>query len=92
LRGRHLANLLVKAPLERGLEPWYAVTTLGSPGQALAHYRSRMRIDEGFRAGGEAAASAAERMAGLEAGPLGSRDRSRLEFGTDNSFQRAPLE
>jgi hypothetical protein len=52
LRGGIQANLLVKEPLERGLEPRYAVTTLGSPRQALAYYCSRMRIDEGFRAGG----------------------------------------
>jgi len=30
-------------------EPWYVVTTLESAEQALAYYRRRMRIDEGFR-------------------------------------------
>jgi hypothetical protein len=53
-RGGIRVNLLVawkrarKKP-PQGLEPWYVVTSLESPQQALAYYRRRMRIEEGFR-------------------------------------------
>jgi hypothetical protein len=54
-RGGIRVNLLVawKWPTHRGTpqapQPWYMVTSLESPQQALASYRRRMRIEEGFR-------------------------------------------
>jgi hypothetical protein len=59
---------------QKGLEPWYVVTTLKSPRQTLAYYRRRMRIEEGFkdwkqRLGlRQAAMSDVERMARLLVG------------------------
>jgi hypothetical protein len=49
-RGGLRVNLVVawKRPRDqpqKGLEPWYIVTTLGSASQALAYYRRRMRIE-----------------------------------------------
>jgi hypothetical protein len=78
-RGGIRVNLLVawkrpKNQQKEGLEPWYVVTTLESPQQALAYYRRRMRIEEGFkdwkqRLGlGQAAVSTVERMARLVTG------------------------
>jgi hypothetical protein len=72
-------NLLIawkwpKEPLKKGLEPWYVVTILESPQQALACYRRRMRIAEGFRDWkqrlglGQAAVSSVERVACLVTG------------------------
>ncbi len=69
-------NLLVRWPKGRkqAREPWYVVTSLESPQQALAYYRRRMRIEEGFRDGKQrlglrqAAVSTVERMARLVAG------------------------
>jgi len=78
-RGGIRVNLLVawkraKNQPQKGLEPWYVVTTLESPQQALAYYRRRMRIEEGFRDWKQrlglrqAAVSTVERMARLVAG------------------------
>lgn len=97
-------NLLVRwqKPKRRqkpAREPWYVVTTLERPEQALAYYRRRMRIDEGFkdwkqRLGlRQAAVSCAERMARLVAGlVLATLVLALLGlFGLPAGFRRAVL-
>lgn len=103
-RGGICVNLLVtwkgpKNQQKKGLEPWYVVTTLDSFQQALAYYRRRMRIDEGFkdwkqRLGlRQAAVSTVERMARLVAGlVLATLVLALLGlFGLPVGFQRAVL-
>jgi hypothetical protein len=78
-RGGIRVNLLVtwkrpKNQPQKGLEPWYVVTSLDDPQQALAYYRRRMRVEEGFRDWKQrlglkqAAVSTVERMARLMVG------------------------
>jgi hypothetical protein len=103
-RGGIGVNLLVawkraKNQPQKGLEPWYVVTTLESPQQALAYYRRRMRIEEGFRDWKQrlglrqAAVSAVERMARLVAGlVLATLVLALLGlFGLPAGFRRAVL-
>lgn len=95
-RGGIRVNLLATW---KGAEPWYVVTTLESPQQALAYYRRRMRIDEGFkdwkqRLGlRQAALSSVERMARLVAGlVLATLVLALLGlFGLPAGFRRAVL-
>lgn len=97
-RGGIKVNLLVswKSSAE---EPWYVVTTLESASQALAYYRRRMRIDEGFRDWKQrlglrqAAVSTVERMARLLVGlVLATLVLALLGlFGLPAGFRRAVL-
>jgi hypothetical protein len=103
-RGGIGVNLLVawkraKNQPQKGLEPWYVVTTLESAEQALAYYRRRMRIEEGFRDWKQrlglrqAAVSRVERMARLMAGlVLATLVLALLGlFGLPQGFRRAVL-
>jgi len=103
-RGGIRVNVLVawkraKNQPQKGLEPWYVVTTLESPQQALAYYRRRMRIEEGFRDWKQrlglrqAAVSTVERMARLVAGlVLATLVLAVLGlFGLPEGFRRAVL-
>jgi hypothetical protein len=104
-RGGIRVNLLVawKRPTHRGTpqapQPWYVVTSLESPQQALAYYRRRMRIEEGFRDWKQrlglrqAAVSTVERMARLLVGlVLATLVLALLGlFGLPAGFRRAVL-
>jgi hypothetical protein len=104
-RGGIRVNLLVawKRPTHRGTpqapQPWYVVTSLESPQQALASYRRRMRIEEGFRDWKQrlglrqAAVSTVERMARLLVGlVLATLVLALLGvFGLPAGFHRAVL-
>jgi hypothetical protein len=104
-RGGIRVNLLVawKRPTHRGTpqapQPWYVVTSLESPQQALASYRRRMRIEEGFRDWKQrlglrqAAVSTVERMARLLVGlVLATLVLALLGlFGLPAGFRRAVL-
>jgi|YNPNPStandDraft_1061719.scaffolds.fasta_scaffold64147_1 hypothetical protein len=103
-RGGIRVNLLVawkraKKQPQKGLEPWYVVTTLESLRQTLAYYRRRMRIDEGFkdwkqRLGlRQAAVSQVERLARLMVGlVLATLVLALLGlFGLPAGFHRAVL-
>jgi hypothetical protein len=89
-----------RSPRRQGLEPWYVVTSLESPQQALASYRRRMRIEEGFRDWKQrlglrqAAVSTGERMARLLVGlVLATLVLALLGvFGLPAGFRRAVLE
>jgi hypothetical protein len=104
-RGGIRVNVLVawKRPTHRGTpqapQPWYVVTSLESPQQALAYYRRRMRIEEGFRDWKQrlglrqAAVSTVERMARLVVGlVLATLVLALLGlFGLPAGFRRAVL-